>query len=217
MFFTIEKFEKRVEELEHRRYFGMRSIAPFAAMPGDLPEAQAVAQVRGVQGCRAQEARGPRRPQVLPLDARDLPVVRAQERAARLRGHLRGVQALAAARPHRVRGSRPARRPPRVRTRALRGDRGREGDRRRADARDAPHEGRQPLPGGRQRGQERPGHGAVARAEAPQARQGRPEEEGADTQEGRINGGFGGESATACGSFSETSEGLHETAGKGGN
>ena len=38
MFFTIEKFEKRVEELEHRRYFGMRSIAPFAAMPGDLPE-----------------------------------------------------------------------------------------------------------------------------------------------------------------------------------
>lgn len=38
MFFTIEKFEKRVEELEHRRYFGMRNIAPFAAMPGDLPE-----------------------------------------------------------------------------------------------------------------------------------------------------------------------------------
>lgn len=38
MFFTIEKFEKRVEELEHRRYFGMRSIAPFAAMPGKLPE-----------------------------------------------------------------------------------------------------------------------------------------------------------------------------------
>lgn len=38
MFFTIEKFEKRVEELKHRRYFGMRSIAPFAAMPGELPE-----------------------------------------------------------------------------------------------------------------------------------------------------------------------------------
>ena len=38
MFFTIEKFEKRVEELEHRRYFGMRGIAPFAAMPGELPE-----------------------------------------------------------------------------------------------------------------------------------------------------------------------------------
>ena len=38
MFFFFFKFEKRVEELEHRRYFGMRSIAPFAAMPGDLPE-----------------------------------------------------------------------------------------------------------------------------------------------------------------------------------
>ena len=37
MFFTIEKFQKRVEELERRRYFGLQSIESFTAMPGELP------------------------------------------------------------------------------------------------------------------------------------------------------------------------------------
>jgi len=34
MFFTIEKFQKRVEELERRRYFGLQSIESFTTMPG---------------------------------------------------------------------------------------------------------------------------------------------------------------------------------------
>ena len=34
MFFTIKKFQRRVEELSRRRYLGLQSIAPFAAMPG---------------------------------------------------------------------------------------------------------------------------------------------------------------------------------------
>lgn len=38
MFFTVEKFERRVEELEGRRYFGRQCIAPFVSMAGDLPE-----------------------------------------------------------------------------------------------------------------------------------------------------------------------------------
>ncbi|HJC30826.1 MAG TPA: alpha-mannosidase [Candidatus Anaerobutyricum faecale] len=38
MFFTVEKFQRRVEELGRRRYFGMRCIAPFAAVPGTLGE-----------------------------------------------------------------------------------------------------------------------------------------------------------------------------------
>lgn len=38
MFFTIEKFQRRTEELGKRRYFGHQTIAPFTAMPGDLPE-----------------------------------------------------------------------------------------------------------------------------------------------------------------------------------
>lgn len=33
MFFTIEKFQKRVEELGIKRYVGCRSIAPFISMP----------------------------------------------------------------------------------------------------------------------------------------------------------------------------------------
>ena len=37
IFFTIEKFQKRVEELERRRYFGLQSIESFTAMPGELP------------------------------------------------------------------------------------------------------------------------------------------------------------------------------------
>lgn len=38
MFFTIEKFERRVEELEQRRYFGKECIAPFVSMEGALGE-----------------------------------------------------------------------------------------------------------------------------------------------------------------------------------
>lgn len=38
MFFTIEKFQRRVAELEERRYFGRKCIAPFECMPGKLPE-----------------------------------------------------------------------------------------------------------------------------------------------------------------------------------
>lgn len=38
MFFTIEKFKRRVEELEQRRYFGKQSIAPFVSMEGALPK-----------------------------------------------------------------------------------------------------------------------------------------------------------------------------------
>lgn len=40
MFFTLDKFQRRVEELAVRRYFGHRCIAPFTAMPGDLPSDQ---------------------------------------------------------------------------------------------------------------------------------------------------------------------------------
>ncbi len=36
MFFTIDKFRRRVEELEGRRYFGNVSIAPFTSMEGGL-------------------------------------------------------------------------------------------------------------------------------------------------------------------------------------
>lgn len=36
MFFTLEKFNRRTEELEHRRYFGHVCIAPFVSMPGTL-------------------------------------------------------------------------------------------------------------------------------------------------------------------------------------
>ena len=36
MFFTIEKFERRIEELKQRRYFGHQTITPFTAMPGEL-------------------------------------------------------------------------------------------------------------------------------------------------------------------------------------
>ena len=36
MFFTIEKFERRVKELEKRRYLGQECIAPFASLEGDL-------------------------------------------------------------------------------------------------------------------------------------------------------------------------------------
>jgi len=35
-FFSVEKLRRRVEELEHRRYFGMEPITPFTAMPGTL-------------------------------------------------------------------------------------------------------------------------------------------------------------------------------------
>lgn len=38
MFFTIEKFQKRVEELGQRRYFGWKAITPFTAAPGNLPK-----------------------------------------------------------------------------------------------------------------------------------------------------------------------------------
>lgn len=38
MFFTIEKFQKRVQELGKRRYFGNQCIAPFFSMEGTLPE-----------------------------------------------------------------------------------------------------------------------------------------------------------------------------------
>lgn len=36
MFFTVEKFKRRTEELEKRRFFGHTSIAPFVCMPGEL-------------------------------------------------------------------------------------------------------------------------------------------------------------------------------------
>lgn len=36
--FTVEKFERRVEELGRRRYFGLMCVAPFAAVPGRLGE-----------------------------------------------------------------------------------------------------------------------------------------------------------------------------------
>lgn len=38
MFFTIEKFQRRVEELEGRRYSGRQCIAPFVSMEGTLGE-----------------------------------------------------------------------------------------------------------------------------------------------------------------------------------
>lgn len=38
MFFTLEKFQKRVEELKERRYFGYKKAAPFISMPGNLHE-----------------------------------------------------------------------------------------------------------------------------------------------------------------------------------
>lgn len=38
MFFTVEKFERRVEELGRRRYFGLMCVVPFAAVPGRLGE-----------------------------------------------------------------------------------------------------------------------------------------------------------------------------------
>lgn len=41
MFFSIEKFQKRVEELGRRRYFGQQCIAPFTAMKGTIPEDEA--------------------------------------------------------------------------------------------------------------------------------------------------------------------------------
>ena len=34
---TLQKFQRRVEELSKRRYFGNRTIAPFVSMPGTLP------------------------------------------------------------------------------------------------------------------------------------------------------------------------------------
>ena len=45
MFFTIEKFQRRVEELGQRRYFGQQCIAPFTAAPGTLPEDEHYHQV----------------------------------------------------------------------------------------------------------------------------------------------------------------------------
>lgn len=38
MFFTIDKFQRRVEELGERRYFEKRCIAPFVSMVGTLPQ-----------------------------------------------------------------------------------------------------------------------------------------------------------------------------------
>ena len=38
MFLTLDKFQKRVEELGRRRYFGNVSIAPFTSMEGGLSE-----------------------------------------------------------------------------------------------------------------------------------------------------------------------------------
>lgn len=38
MFFTVEKFRRRVEELGRRRYFGLTCVAPFTAVPGTLGE-----------------------------------------------------------------------------------------------------------------------------------------------------------------------------------
>ena len=37
VFFTIDKFQRRVEELGERRYFGNQCIAPFTSMEGSLP------------------------------------------------------------------------------------------------------------------------------------------------------------------------------------
>lgn len=37
VFFTIDKFQRRVEELGQRRYFGNQCIAPFTSMEGTLP------------------------------------------------------------------------------------------------------------------------------------------------------------------------------------
>lgn len=37
VFFTIDKFQRRVEELDQRRYFGNQCIAPFTSMEGTLP------------------------------------------------------------------------------------------------------------------------------------------------------------------------------------
>lgn len=36
MFFTLEKFQRRVEELKEHRYFGYQKIAPFVSMPGSF-------------------------------------------------------------------------------------------------------------------------------------------------------------------------------------
>ena len=36
MFFSVEKLNRRVEELARRRYFGMQPIESFTAMQGDL-------------------------------------------------------------------------------------------------------------------------------------------------------------------------------------
>lgn len=38
MFFSVEKFQRRVEELGERRYFGQQCMAPFVSMEGSLPE-----------------------------------------------------------------------------------------------------------------------------------------------------------------------------------
>lgn len=38
MFLTLDKFQRRVEELAERRYFGKQCIAPFTAMEGNQPE-----------------------------------------------------------------------------------------------------------------------------------------------------------------------------------
>lgn len=38
MFFTLEKFRKRLEELKIRRYVGQKAVTPFLAMEGQLPE-----------------------------------------------------------------------------------------------------------------------------------------------------------------------------------
>ncbi|MGN1267427.1 MAG: alpha-mannosidase [Dorea sp.] len=45
MFFALEKFQKRVDELKSRRYFGYQVIAPFIAMEGDLPEDDSYSKV----------------------------------------------------------------------------------------------------------------------------------------------------------------------------
>lgn len=45
MFFTLEKFQKRVEELKERRYFGHRCIAPFTSMEGNLLEDESYRQI----------------------------------------------------------------------------------------------------------------------------------------------------------------------------
>ncbi|MBO5460200.1 MAG: alpha-mannosidase, partial [Ruminococcus sp.] len=45
MFFTLEKFQKRVEELKEKRYFGHQCIAPFVSMEGELPEDESYRQI----------------------------------------------------------------------------------------------------------------------------------------------------------------------------